>query len=49
MRFCPFVLQVPIIPVVFSSYSNFYLQKEKQFRSGNFSPSLLFVVVVGNV
>lgn len=29
-------LQVPIIPVVFSSYSNFYLRKEKQFKSGNF-------------
>lgn len=27
--------QVPIIPVVFSSYSNFYLRKEKQFKSGN--------------
>lgn len=26
--------QVPIIPVVFSSYSNFYLRKEKQFKSG---------------
>uniref|UniRef100_A0A3Q2XMZ7 1-acyl-sn-glycerol-3-phosphate acyltransferase n=1 Tax=Hippocampus comes TaxID=109280 RepID=A0A3Q2XMZ7_HIPCM len=25
--------QVPIIPVVFSSYSNFYLRKEKQFKS----------------
>lgn len=29
------VFQVPIIPVVFSSYSNFYLRKEKQFKSGN--------------
>ena len=29
------VFQVPIIPVVFSSYSNFYLRKEKQFNSGN--------------
>ncbi|XP_036972536.1 1-acyl-sn-glycerol-3-phosphate acyltransferase beta isoform X2 [Acanthopagrus latus] len=29
--------QVPIIPVVFSSYSNFYLRKEKQFKSGNWS------------
>ncbi|KAL6096664.1 agpat2 [Pungitius sinensis] len=26
--------QVPIIPVVFSSYSNFYLRKEKLFNSG---------------
>lgn len=26
--------QVPIIPIVFSSYSNFYLRKEKQFNSG---------------
>ncbi|XP_061655581.1 1-acyl-sn-glycerol-3-phosphate acyltransferase beta isoform X1 [Phyllopteryx taeniolatus] len=26
--------QAPIIPVVFSSYSNFYLRKEKQFKSG---------------
>lgn len=26
--------QVPIIPIVFSSYSNFYLRKEKQFKSG---------------
>lgn len=26
--------QVPLIPVVFSSYSNFYLRKEKQFKSG---------------
>lgn len=39
-RLCPrpldFVLffQVPIIPVVFSSYSTFYLRKEKQFKSG---------------
>ena len=32
-----FVFQVPIIPVVFSSYSNFYLRKEKQFKSGNWS------------
>lgn len=31
----PLVFQVPIIPVVFSSYSNFYLRKEKQFKSGN--------------
>lgn len=30
-----FFFQVPIIPVVFSSYSNFYLRKEKQFKSGN--------------
>ncbi|KAJ0047383.1 hypothetical protein NL108_002084, partial [Boleophthalmus pectinirostris] len=27
------VLQVPLIPVVFSSYGNFYLRKEKQFKS----------------
>lgn len=27
--------QAPIIPVVFSSYSNFYLRKQKQFKSGN--------------
>ncbi|KAM9306980.1 1-acyl-sn-glycerol-3-phosphate acyltransferase beta [Pholidichthys leucotaenia] len=26
--------QVPIIPVVFSSYNNFYLRNEKQFKSG---------------
>lgn len=26
--------QVPIVPVVFSSYNNFYLRKEKQFKSG---------------
>ncbi|XP_060916719.1 1-acyl-sn-glycerol-3-phosphate acyltransferase beta [Labrus mixtus] len=26
--------QVPVIPIVFSSYSNFYLRKEKQFNSG---------------
>ncbi|XP_007548950.1 1-acyl-sn-glycerol-3-phosphate acyltransferase beta [Poecilia formosa] len=26
--------QVPIIPVVFSSYNSFYLRKEKQFNSG---------------
>lgn len=36
--FLPVVLQVPIIPVVFSSYGNFYLQKEKQFKSGNVTP-----------
>uniref|UniRef100_A0A3Q3G4F0 1-acyl-sn-glycerol-3-phosphate acyltransferase n=1 Tax=Labrus bergylta TaxID=56723 RepID=A0A3Q3G4F0_9LABR len=29
--------QVPVIPIVFSSYSNFYLRKEKQFNSGNSS------------
>ncbi|KAG8010385.1 1-acyl-sn-glycerol-3-phosphate acyltransferase beta [Nibea albiflora] len=37
--------QVPIIPVVFSSYSNFYLRKEKQFKSGTltaFSSSSFF-------
>lgn len=33
--FFVFFFQVPIIPVVFSSYSNFYLRKEKQFKSGN--------------
>lgn len=26
--------QAPIIPIVFSSYSNFYLRKEKEFKSG---------------
>lgn len=31
------VFQVPIIPVVFSSYSSFYLRKEKQFKSGKWS------------
>lgn len=30
-----FLSQVPIIPIVFSSYSNFYLRKEKEFKSGN--------------
>ncbi|XP_048848641.1 1-acyl-sn-glycerol-3-phosphate acyltransferase alpha-like [Brienomyrus brachyistius] len=33
--------QVPIIPVVFSSYSNFYLRKEKQFRSGTINLKIL--------
>lgn len=33
-RYFPLVFQAPIIPVVFSSYSNFYLRKEKQFKSG---------------
>ncbi|XP_029024689.1 1-acyl-sn-glycerol-3-phosphate acyltransferase beta [Betta splendens] len=33
--------QVPIIPVVFSSYSNFYLRKEKQFKSGTIRLKIL--------
>uniref|UniRef100_A0A3Q3AML0 1-acyl-sn-glycerol-3-phosphate acyltransferase n=1 Tax=Kryptolebias marmoratus TaxID=37003 RepID=A0A3Q3AML0_KRYMA len=33
--------QVPIIPVVFSSYNNFYLRKEKQFRSGTIKLKIL--------
>ncbi|XP_035523688.1 1-acyl-sn-glycerol-3-phosphate acyltransferase beta [Morone saxatilis] len=33
--------QVPIIPVVFSSYSNFYLRKEKQFNSGTIRLKIL--------
>ncbi|TNM92219.1 1-acyl-sn-glycerol-3-phosphate acyltransferase beta [Takifugu flavidus] len=33
--------QVPIIPVVFSSYGNFYLQKEKQFKSGTIRLKIL--------
>lgn len=41
--------QVPIIPVVFSSYSNFYLQKEKQFKSGNYSLSFNWVFTVGKL
>ncbi|XP_049909305.1 1-acyl-sn-glycerol-3-phosphate acyltransferase beta isoform X1 [Epinephelus moara] len=32
---------VPIIPVVFSSYSNFYLRKEKQFNSGTIRLKIL--------
>ncbi|XP_041825697.1 1-acyl-sn-glycerol-3-phosphate acyltransferase beta [Melanotaenia boesemani] len=33
--------QVPIIPVVFSSYSSFYLRKEKQFKSGTIRLKIL--------
>uniref|UniRef100_A0A8P4KCY3 1-acyl-sn-glycerol-3-phosphate acyltransferase n=1 Tax=Dicentrarchus labrax TaxID=13489 RepID=A0A8P4KCY3_DICLA len=33
--------QVPIIPVVFSSYSSFYLRKEKQFNSGTITLKIL--------
>lgn len=33
--------QVPLIPVVFSSYSNFYLRKEKQFKSGTIRLKIL--------
>ncbi|RVE66027.1 hypothetical protein OJAV_G00122500 [Oryzias javanicus] len=33
--------QVPIIPVVFSSYSNFYRRKEKQFNSGTIRLKIL--------
>ncbi|XP_068191641.1 1-acyl-sn-glycerol-3-phosphate acyltransferase beta [Antennarius striatus] len=33
--------QVPIIPVVFSSYGNFYLRKEKQFKSGTIRLKIL--------
>ncbi|XP_018614723.1 1-acyl-sn-glycerol-3-phosphate acyltransferase alpha-like [Scleropages formosus] len=33
--------QVPIIPVVFSSYNNFYLRKEKQFNSGTIKLKIL--------
>ncbi|XP_034565680.1 1-acyl-sn-glycerol-3-phosphate acyltransferase beta isoform X2 [Notolabrus celidotus] len=33
--------QVPIIPVVFSSYSNFYLRKEKEFKSGTIRLKIL--------
>ncbi|XP_054468394.1 1-acyl-sn-glycerol-3-phosphate acyltransferase beta [Anoplopoma fimbria] len=33
--------QVPIIPIVFSSYSNFYLRKEKQFNSGTIRLKIL--------
>ncbi|KAJ0012952.1 hypothetical protein NQD34_017286 [Periophthalmus magnuspinnatus] len=35
------VLQVPLIPVVFSSYRNFYLRKEKQFKSGTIRLKIL--------
>lgn len=44
--FFPLVLQAPIIPVVFSSYSNFYLRKEKQFKSGDPTDDVVIVVVV---
>ncbi|CAL8406246.1 unnamed protein product [Arctogadus glacialis] len=33
--------QAPIIPIVFSSYSNFYLRKEKQFNSGTIRLKIL--------
>lgn len=33
--------QAPIIPIVFSSYSNFYLRKEKQFNSGTIRLQIL--------
>ncbi|CAN9504402.1 unnamed protein product [Ophioblennius macclurei] len=33
--------QVPIIPVVFSSYSNFYLRDKKQFKSGTIRLKIL--------
>ncbi|XP_023673757.1 1-acyl-sn-glycerol-3-phosphate acyltransferase beta isoform X1 [Paramormyrops kingsleyae] len=33
--------QAPIVPVVFSSYSNFYLRKEKQFKSGTIRLKIL--------
>ncbi|TRY64891.1 hypothetical protein DNTS_024595 [Danionella cerebrum] len=33
--------QVPIIPIVFSSYSNFYLRKEKEFKSGTITLKIL--------
>ncbi|XP_051962073.1 1-acyl-sn-glycerol-3-phosphate acyltransferase alpha-like [Xyrauchen texanus] len=33
--------QVPIIPIVFSSYSNFYLRKEKEFKSGKITLKIL--------
>lgn len=42
MFFSCLVFQVPIIPIVFSSYSNFYLRKEKQFKSGNLTAFFLF-------
>ncbi|TWW66344.1 1-acyl-sn-glycerol-3-phosphate acyltransferase alpha [Takifugu flavidus] len=35
------MVHVPIIPVVFSSYGNFYLQKEKQFKSGTIRLKIL--------
>ncbi|XP_051733415.1 1-acyl-sn-glycerol-3-phosphate acyltransferase beta [Ctenopharyngodon idella] len=33
--------QAPIIPIVFSSYSNFYLRKEKEFKSGTITLKIL--------
>ncbi|KAK5901204.1 hypothetical protein CgunFtcFv8_026099 [Champsocephalus gunnari] len=33
--------QVPIIPIVFSSYSSFYLRKQKQFNSGTITIKIL--------
>ncbi|KAJ8261351.1 hypothetical protein COCON_G00170740 [Conger conger] len=33
--------QAPIIPIVFSSYGNFYLRKEKQFKSGTITLKIL--------
>nr|XP_020475130.1 1-acyl-sn-glycerol-3-phosphate acyltransferase alpha-like [Monopterus albus] len=33
--------QVPIIPIVFSSYNNFYLRKEKQFKPGTITLKIL--------
>lgn len=33
--------QAPIIPIVFSSYSNFYLRKQKQFNSGTITLKIL--------
>lgn len=33
--------QVPIIPIVFSSYSSFYLRKQKQFNSGTIRIKIL--------
>ena len=49
LKACP-LPQAPIIPIVFSSYSNFYLRKEKQFNSGDYPLtnayrlSLLYVI-----
>lgn len=43
---CP-LFQVPIIPVVFSSYNNFYLRKEKQFKSG--IPASVFLIALNFV
>ncbi|XP_062409986.1 1-acyl-sn-glycerol-3-phosphate acyltransferase beta [Sardina pilchardus] len=33
--------QAPIIPIVFSSYSKFYLRKEKEFKSGTITLKIL--------